>query len=456
MLCAAALLDIKVGARATPRAPRVRGRCGRAGAAGARARGRTGAGDRAWIAAGAAMAEVSLWAQQDSLHHSLHQRMSQVCSTLRSHCRAARDLTGDTKQQDMGDGVRNALASLIEALGEGGANADKSASLFGRLGGHQSLLQLLEAEGEAGEDLRDLAARAAELCMSFCSRFPMKAGALDAENDCDLMRCEISIDSPLNKTGAPVKVHLMRRSNPDDTGSRPVIAISNMLWAGSIVLVRYLQQQTARADIWPELSERDSDAAEDWAPGAGGAGVLEIGAGLGLAGLGAAILAKETGRVARITITDCDSLSVDMVRACLRSNDLDGDKGGVSTCAHVLDWDALDAFRERCPEARHKYQLILGAEVCHEMSHAAGVMRVVKELMAEGGRTVLVLGARKHRFGVAELQELLASDPHLLHTVVDVDPALTHELESLKEGMLQLQLYNICWAPDHAPPVESN
>ena len=395
------------------------------------------------------MAEVSIWKQQDSLHQRMVLRMSGLCSTLRRHCQSAGAL-GETKQEDGVDEVREALKALIEALGDTGANADKAASAFGRLGGHQSLLQLLETDGaEADDEIRELAATATELCMSFCPRFPMKAGALDAENDCDMMRCEITIDSTLNKIGAPVKVHLIRRSYPDDTGSRPVITISNMLWAGSIVLVRYLQ--AAGDGIWQESMEREYEAAEDWAPatlsGGGRSAILEIGAGLGVGGLGAALLAKHLGRACTVHITDCDALSVDMVRSCIRCNGLEGEQGGVVTLAHVLDWDALDEFREQCPEARDRFQLILGAEIVHEMSHAAGVMRAIRELMAEGGRAVLVLGASKHRFGVAEFQELLMKDTDLLHTVADVDPALTHGLESLEEGMLKLQLYSISWAP---------
>lgn len=161
--------------------------------------------------------------------------------------------------------------------------------------------------------------------------------------------------------------------------------------------------------------------------------ILEIGAGLGAGGLGAALLAKQMRKSAHVCITDCDALAVQVIEEAIRCNGLtlgcparatdeismssvDGGGDGsakaprvpahvaprreapfdrVEACASVLDWDQIDSFKDTSGAA--KYDVILGAEVVHEMSHAAGVHRAIRELMAPGGCTIMVCGAAKHR-----------------------------------------------------------
>jgi len=117
---------------------------------------------------------------------------------------------------------------------------------------------------------------------------------------------------------------------------------------------------------------------------------------------------------------------------------------GVSCEAHVLDWDKIDIFQQA--HQHRKYDLVVGAEVVHEVSHAAGVLRAIRLLMAAGGKAVIVNGAAKHRFGIVEFQEQLKAAQDLVSTCIDVPAPLTHSLESLAEGMLLLQVYTISWA----------
>jgi hypothetical protein len=160
--------------------------------------------------------------------------------------------------------------------------------------------------------------------------------------------------------------------------------------------------------------------------------ILEIGAGLGAGGLGAALLAKQMSKSAHVCITDCDPLAVQVIEAAIRCNGLapsypavatdeictssanegpdSGAKAppvparhsrgapsnGVDASASVLDWDQIHSFTQASGGA--KYDVILGAEVVHEMSHAAGVHRAIRELMAPGGCTIMVCGAAKHRW----------------------------------------------------------
>jgi len=187
------------------------------------------------------MAEVSIWAQDDANSQGIRQRMAGVCEVLRKDCRAGRKAPGfipemETSRQEKswgnsargGETVQDALQVLLSAFEGGSADADKAATEFGRNGGHIFLLQLLETEGvdDESDRTRELAATAVEHCMRLCARFPMKAATVDAKNVCDTMRCEIEIDSALNRCGGVVKVYLRRRSTPNDTAVRPHIASS--------------------------------------------------------------------------------------------------------------------------------------------------------------------------------------------------------------------------------------
>jgi len=220
------------------------------------------------------MAEISIWARDDDESQGMRDRMADVSDLLRKGCRPSRKQS-TPHEPSAGAGppalhaVDDALQMLVEILEEGGLQANRAATEFGRCGGHMSLLQLLQAEDNdpATESTRELAARAVDLCMVHCSRFPMKAAALDAKNTCDTMQCTFLVDSPMNSCGGAklmksralgmslsssvvtalavhswadlrslagaLKLHLRRRPNPNDAESRAAITISNMLWAVS-------------------------------------------------------------------------------------------------------------------------------------------------------------------------------------------------------------------------------
>ena len=93
------------------------------------------------------------------------------------------------------------------------------------------------------------------------------------------------------------------------------------------------------------------------------------------------------------------------------------------------------------------FDLVVGAEIVHELSHARGVLRAVRKLMHADGRAIIVNGASKHRFGAAEFQTLLREDPEIECSIEDIPAELTAGLESLQEGMLQLQVYSISRRP---------
>ena len=122
----------------------------------------------------------------------------------------------------------------------------------------------------------------------------MRGVHVDAEHAVDLMRCEVEIDSALNACGRALTVFLRRRANPSDTEHAAALGISNTLWAGSVLLVRYLQAFPA---LLPGGDDEDGGAG----PVSGGQGkrrarVVEVGAGLGAGGIGVGVLARELRR----------------------------------------------------------------------------------------------------------------------------------------------------------------
>ena len=91
-----------------------------------------------------------------------------------------------------------------------------------------------------------------------------------------------------------------------------------------------------------------------------------------------------------------------------------------------------------------KYDLILGAEVVHELSHAAGVHKAIHTCWHPVAKQSWS-AEPPSRFGVNEFQTCCATII-FVHCVQDVPRCLTHDLESLKDDMLGLQVYTITWA----------
>ena len=77
-------------------------------------------------------------------------------------------------------------------------------------------------------------------------------------------------------------------------------------------------------------------------------------------------------------------------RSSIQSNGLastcgeDGNlaKEPVRATARVLDWDAIEDA-DLCPPT-DTYDLVIGAEIVHEMSHAAGVIKTLRYYLAPG------------------------------------------------------------------------
>lgn len=107
---------------------------------------------------------------------------------------------------------------------------------------------------------------------------------------------------------------------------------------------------------------------------ADGDAVLELGAGLGLCGIAAAL----TGRAARVTLVDHDPVAVELGLASAVEN-------GVG---HLVDSAQLD-WTEPHRWPAHEYSLVVAADVIYEAGAAEHVAAVVRRVLRPDGRFVL-------------------------------------------------------------------
>lgn len=110
-------------------------------------------------------------------------------------------------------------------------------------------------------------------------------------------------------------------------------------------------------------------------PAGGAQRVLEIGCGLGIAG----IVASAFGH--RVTLSERDPHALRFARAIARLNGCDP-AGFVA-----LDWEH--------PPFRERFDLIVGSEVIYREQAAAAVVKLCRQLLSPGGRVILAEGIRR-------------------------------------------------------------
>ncbi|CAJ1441195.1 unnamed protein product [Effrenium voratum] len=125
--------------------------------------------------------------------------------------------------------------------------------------------------------------------------------------------------------------------------------------------------------------------------------VLELGSGLGLLGLACARLGA-----ASVVLTDYDEA---LLTACRRSVALNSMEDLVSVQA--LDWQDV-ASGGPLPELP-PVDLILGADIIYDASHAVSVLGTLRRLLEStgGGEGILVTGEPEQREGVHEVDQAL-------------------------------------------------
>lgn len=135
------------------------------------------------------------------------------------------------------------------------------------------------------------------------------------------------------------------------------------------------------AEIWPagvELARHVSGVSLT------GLAVLELGCGLGLPSMVAALAG------ARVTATDWSPEAIE----ALRSNAV---RNGVAITALVHDWRDVDAL------GGSRFDLVLAADVLYEERNARPLLRAIASALAEDGQALLADPGRRHAEGFADL-----------------------------------------------------
>jgi predicted nicotinamide N-methyase len=139
------------------------------------------------------------------------------------------------------------------------------------------------------------------------------------------------------------------------------------------------------ADIWPGARMlAKAVLREPWAPGLE---ALEVGCGLGLAGIAA------LARGLRVTFSDYDPTALHFAGLNARANGFEDFR------TLPLDW--------RCPPDEQRFPVILAADLVYEMRNVAPLLQLIKRLLRPGGICLLT---DQDRPPVHLLRESLAAE----------------------------------------------
>ena len=271
---------------------------------------------------------------------------------------------------------------------------------FGLLGGHKSLLKLLES---SRENVAAAAGDVVDSCMLRCPRFPMQRG-LSITNTDRHVPLELLFD-----VGAPsVKKVLVRTvpKAPEDISvadGKPNSTVGYYLWDSAIKLAWWITQN-------PSIFE--------------GKTVMEVGSGVGLPGVLAASYARKT------FISDFHPKIVETAAYNIQLNSESAHEGqpahaadccigknGHDVVAMSVDWDRLDTT-ERLQEGDEKKVLpkeksvdvMLGSDVICQESDCVGVARMLDYYLTRAGQAFFVLGSDENRYGVGKFRTTMESN----------------------------------------------
>ncbi|KAJ1620495.1 hypothetical protein T492DRAFT_1077587 [Pavlovales sp. CCMP2436] len=185
--------------------------------------------------------------------------------------------------------------------------------------------------------------------------------------------------------------------------------------------------------------------------------VLELGAGMGLAGLAAMHCEAES-----VLLTDLDTKAILHMRTNLVQN-----APPAGTCAEAtnLDWarppDRDAELEAECAHSPARRVLLEGADVvlAADIVNAAGLSELVYEMLVRylsaSGDFFMVCPKPCHRHTVDRLRTLLLESTHFECTVVDVPPWLSRSAQAIAAGaedmepaefeVIEYELYHTRW-----------
>jgi len=143
------------------------------------------------------------------------------------------------------------------------------------------------------------------------------------------------------------------------------------VWAGALILIR-----------WVCSILRNSPLIIGDGP------VLEVGAGIGIAGIAIAKLGK------RVVLSDREPALLDQMRSNVEDNDVQ------DVCrVFDFDWESLGLKKMQRFLAAQRFSAVVGSDVIYNVAHAQLLAKVLRYALPSGGIAFLV-NARKHREGI--------------------------------------------------------
>lgn len=257
-----------------------------------------------------------------------------------------------------------ALVAVLEEVAERACEELGASAALGAAGAHKALLRLTAAEDEVVAEAAGLAVDACLASLPPGAPFPADAGASAEETPEEVLN--------VGRLATPCVVRLRRAREAPTVATK---LLGNVVWPSAVVLARWLCGRSAET-----VQGRD---------------VLEIGAGLGLVGITAALLDAR-----HVRLTDRSTLLCENLRYNAELNGV-----GLTCDAAVLDWD-----EDECAGRHDAFDVVLGADVVHEEPMAEGVLRALRRHVAPGGRAIIVNPAPEHREGCATFQALLEKE----------------------------------------------
>ena len=155
--------------------------------------------------------------------------------------------------------------------------------------------------------------------------------------------------------------------------NRPNFEVGFTLWGASVVLSRFLLENIKYVD---------------------GKDILELGSGLGLTGLTAAMIEESN----YVWLTDFHSAVVENCKFNISLNNLER-----KCSAKVLDWEAEEDSNWR------QFDLIIGSDVICQPSDGENISQVLTRFLKKNGTALFCLGSPASRYGVKEFPGFMAA-----------------------------------------------
>mmetsp|Transcript_15065 Transcript_15065/g.42274 ORF Transcript_15065/g.42274 Transcript_15065/m.42274 type:complete len:354 (-) Transcript_15065:288-1349(-) len=326
----------------------------------------------------------------------------------------------------------NLLLRLLEHVKVASALDEEFVAEFGAGGGHGVLLELVAGDERLREAVGDAACEAVEACIRHLpagSTFPARARLIGGQGGPPAV---LTVFVFTLSAGRHAQRHVrLRREREKAEDGR----IGNMLFTSSVLLARWLLQNEKIV---------------------AGKSVLELGSGLGLAGIAAARLAADC------TLTDLWRFVPNLQYNLRLNREFIGAVAGDTTPqvdrvrAVALDWTAAvpedspenGGGEEKAPAATTfpTPDVIIGADIVHERWMAGAVCCMLDRFLGPLGSAYIINPAAKSRAGVEEFRRLLPE--HGFHFSVErvTDVSLLEGYEEECEDVQQ-ELYRIARAP---------